>query len=67
MPDQEYVYVVTRDGRRVSHTNHETRELAIAESAYWTRVIHTDLGGGRKVDPESVVRVVRTDRPNRIK
>lgn len=63
----EFVYVVTRDGRRVSHTNHQTREGAVVESKYWTKVIHTDLGGGKKVDPKSIIRIVRTDRPNRIK
>ena len=67
MSDQDYVYVVTRDGRRVSHTNHESKESAIEESKFWTRAIHMDLGGGRKADPRSVVKIVRTDKPNRIK
>lgn len=67
MPQDEYVYVVTRDGRRVSHKNHNSREEALRESAYWTKVIHTVLSTGKKVDPKSVIRVVRTDRPNKIK
>ena len=66
MSDGEFVYVVTRDGRRVSHKNHETRDSALQESAYWTKFIHKDLGGF-KADPESVIRVVRTDKPKRIK
>ena len=66
MSDGEFVYVVTRDGRRVSHKNHETRDSALKESAYWTKFIHTDVGGF-KADPKSVIRVVRTDKPKRIK
>jgi hypothetical protein len=58
--DQPYVYVVTRDGRRVSHTNHQTRESAIEESKYWTRVIH-------RADPRSMIRIVHTDKPRKIK
>ena len=67
MAKDEYVYVVTRDGRRVSHKNHETKDSALKESAYWTKLIHTDLGGGRKVDPRSIIRIVHTDKPKRIK
>ena len=66
MVEDEFVYVVTRDGRRVSHTNHLTRDDAYAESAYWTRLIHTDLGG-YKADPKSIIKIVRTNKPNRIK
>ncbi len=66
MPDDEYVYVVTRDGRRVSYTNHTTRDAALKESAYWTRFIHKDLGG-YKADPKSIIRIVRTNTPRKIK
>ena len=66
MVSDEYVYVVTRDGRRVSHTNHLTKDDALKESAYWTRVIHKDLGG-YKADPKSVIRIVRTNKPKKIK
>ena len=64
--DDQYVYVVTRDGRRVSYTNHPTKESAIEESAYWTRVIHRDLGGW-KADPKSIIRIVHTNKPKKIK
>lgn len=67
MSDGEFVYVVTRDGRRVSHKNHETRDSALKESAYWTKFIHTVVANGQKADPKSVIRVVRTDKPKRIK
>jgi hypothetical protein len=66
MPESEYVYVVTRDGRRVSHTNHLVKDDAYVESAYWTRLIHTDLGG-YKADPRSIISIVRTNKPNKIK
>lgn len=66
MASDEYVYVVTRDGRRVSHTNHLTKDDALEESAYWTRVIHKDLGG-YKADPKSIIRIVRTNKPKKIK
>lgn len=56
--DDPYVYVVTRDGRRVSHTNHETREQSLNEARYWTNLIHKVING-RKVDPTSVVTVVK--------
>ena len=62
----DYVYIVTRDGRRVSHTNHSTRDDALRESAYWTKLIHTDLGG-YQADPKSIIRIVRTNRPKKIK
>lgn len=62
-----FVYVVTRDGRRVSHTNHQTKESALKESAYWTKVIHTVLSNGQKADPRSVIRIVHTDKPKKIK
>lgn len=67
MVNDEYVYVVTRDGRRVSHTNHTTRDAALKESAYWTKFIHTVLSNGQKADPKSVIRIVRTNKPKRIK
>ena len=67
MSDGEFVYVVTRDGRRVSHKNPETRDSALKESAYWTKFIHTVVANGQKADPKSVIRVVRTDKPKRIK
>ena len=66
MLDGEFVYVVTRDGRRVSHTNHGDRDSALKESAYWTKFIHTDVGGF-KADPRSIIRVVRTDKPKKLK
>jgi hypothetical protein len=64
--EDNFVYVVTRDGRRVSHTNHVERSSAVEESRYWTKLIHNDIGG-RKVDPKSIIKIVRTDKPNRIK
>ena len=67
MPQDEFVYVVTRDGRRVSHRNHLTKDEALRESAYWTRVIHTVLSNGVKVDPKSIIRIVKTDKPKKIK
>ena len=67
MPQDEFVYVVTRDGRRVSHKNHNSRDEALQESAYWTKVIHTNTGAGWKWDPKSVIRIVRTDKPKKIK
>lgn len=66
MVEESVVYVVVRDGRRVSHTNHVDKKSALQESAYWTKLIHTDLGG-RKVDPRSNIRIVRTKFPNRIR
>jgi hypothetical protein len=56
--DDPYVYVVTRDGRRVSHTNHESRQEALDEARYWTNLIHKVING-RKVDPHSIVTVAR--------
>lgn len=56
--DDPYVFVVTRDGRRVSYTNHETREAALGEARYWTNLIHKVING-RKVDPTSIVTVAR--------
>jgi len=66
MLEDMVVYVVTRDGRRVSHTNHISRDSAYKESAYWTKLIHTDLGG-YKADPKSIIKIVRTDKPKRVK
>lgn len=65
--DEHHVYVVTRDGRRVSHTDHLTKESAIEESKYWTRMIHRVLSNGHKADPKSVIRIVYTDKPRKIK
>lgn len=64
--EDKFVYVVTRDGRRVSHTNHDDKSSAMEESRYWTDLIHKDIGG-RKVDPKSIIKIVRTNKPNRIK
>ena len=64
--NEEYVYVVTRDGRRVSHTNHKTKPDALVESKWWSGVINKVING-RKVDPRSIIRIVRTDRPKKIK
>ena len=66
MLNDEFVYVVTRDGRRVSHKNHETRDEALHESKYWTNFIHKVVNG-RKVDPRSVIRIVKTNKPKKIK
>lgn len=66
MPQDEFVYVVTRDGRRVSHTNHATKEDALQESRYWTNLIHKVING-QKVDAKSLIRIIRTDRPKKIK
>jgi len=65
--DGQFVYVVTRDGRRVSHKNHATKQAAIEESKYWTKVIHTIVSNGQKADPRSVIRIVHTDKPKKIK
>ena len=59
MTDDPTVYVVTRDGRRVSHSNHETREAAMEEARWWTNVIHKVING-RKVDPTSVIAIAST-------
>lgn len=67
MSQDEFVYVVTRDGRRVSHKNHLTRDEALRESAYWTKFIHTVVANGQKADPKSVIRIVRTNKPKKIK
>ena len=66
MSQDEFVYVVTRDGRRVSHKNHATKDEALHESRYWTNLIHKVVNG-RKVDPKSIIRIVRTDRPKKLK
>lgn len=64
--EDKFVYVVTRDGRRVSHTNHDEKPPAVEESRYWTKLIHNVIGG-TKVDPHSIIKIVRTNKPNRIK
>jgi len=65
MDDIEY-YVVTRDGRRVSKNNHMAKELAMVEAKRWTSVIHKVVNG-RKWDPNSIISIVKTNKPNRIK
>ena len=65
MENIEY-YVVTRDGRRVSRNNHLSKELAMAEAKRWTALIHKVVNG-RKWDPKSVISIVKTNKPNRIK
>jgi hypothetical protein len=66
MANEQDVYVVTRDGRRVSFTNHETRAQALVEAKWWTALINKEIHG-RKVDPRSIIRIIRTDNPKRIK
>lgn len=65
MTDIEY-YVVTRDGRRVSKNNHLSKELAMIEAKRWTALIHK-VTNGRKWDPNSVISIVKTNKPNRIR
>lgn len=54
----DFVYVVTRDGRRVNNKNYTSKSEALVEAKYWTNLIHKEIHG-RKVDPTSVVRVRR--------
>ena len=65
MQDTEY-YIVTRDGRRVSRNNHESKEMAMVEAKRWTALIHKVVNG-RKWYPNSVISIVKTNKPNRIK
>lgn len=62
----EEVYVVLRDGRRVSHTNHATKAEAMEEARWWTGVINKVING-RKVDPRSIIRIVKTDTPRKFR
>jgi len=66
MPDEEYVYVVTRDGRRVSYTNHATKQDALEEATWWTNVINK-IVNGRKWDPKSIIRIRKTNTPRKFK
>lgn len=65
MTDIDY-YVVTRDGRRVSRNDHLSKDLAMLEAKRWTNLIHKVVNG-RKWDPNSVISIVKTNKPNRIK
>ncbi len=60
MRSEETWFVVTRDKRRVSRDNHETKDSAMKEAIYWTNIIH-------KWDPRSIIKIVETDKPNRIR
>ena len=60
----EEVFVVLRDGRRVSYTNHATKDEAMEEARWWTGVINKVING-RKVDPTSIIRIVKTDTPRK--
>ena len=60
MRNEKTWFVVTRDNRRVSKKNYDKRDEAYPEAAYWTSIIH-------KWDPKSIIRIVETDKPNRIR
>ncbi len=66
MVDEKYVYVVTRDGRRVNRENYDTYDEALPEAQYWTSLIHKTING-MKVDPKSVIKIVKTSTPKRIR
>ena len=66
MTDDQFVYVVTRDKRRTSWKNFDTYEEALVEAQYWTSLIHKVVNG-RKWDPTSVIKIVKTDTPKRIR
>jgi hypothetical protein len=66
MVDSNFVYVVTRDKRRTSWNNYETYEEALVEAQWWTALIHKVING-RKVDPTSIIKIVKTDTPRKIK
>ena len=55
MRKEETWFVVTRDRRRVSKKNYDTRDEAYPEASYWTKIIH-------KWDPKSLIRIVETDK-----
>lgn len=58
--EKEFVYVVTRDKRRVSGANHRTHESAAAEAELWLRV-------KANWDPSTKVEVLKTDDPQAIR
>jgi hypothetical protein len=66
MTDEEFVYVVTRDGKRVNYENYKTYKDALPEAKYWTSLIHK-IVNGNKVDPESIVRIRKTTTPKRFR
>lgn len=66
MVDSNFVFVVTRDKRRTSWNNYETYEQALVEAQYWTSLIHKVVNG-HKADPRSIIKIVKTDTPRRIK
>ena len=66
MVDEIFVYVVTRDGRRVNRANYDTYDDALPEARYWTSLIHKTINGF-KVDPKSIIKIVKTSKPNRIR
>ena len=66
MVDSNFVYVVTRDKRRTSWNNYATYEEALVEAKYWTSLIHKVING-TKWDPLSVIKIVKTDTPRRIR
>ena len=53
-------YVVTRDSRRVSSTNHIDRKCAAEEEKYWRNIVY-------QWDPGSIIRIRKTTTPYRIK
>lgn len=58
--DNDSVYVVTRDSRRVSFANHRTHESAASEAELWLRV-------KANWDPSTKVEIRRTDDPQAIR
>lgn len=58
--EKEFVYVVTRDQRRVSSTNHRTHESASSEAQLWLRV-------KANWDPSTKVEIRKTDDPQSIR
>jgi hypothetical protein len=66
MVDEEFVYVVTRDGKRVNYENYKTYEAALPEAKYWTALIHK-IVNGNKVDPRSVIKIRKTSTPKKFK
>lgn len=55
-----YVYVVARDKRRVSHNNHPTHTAACEEAELWQRV-------KANWDPSTKVEILKTDEPHTIR
>ena len=66
MTDDKFVYVVTRDGRRVNRYNYDTYEDALPEAKYWTQLIHKVVNGS-KWDPKSIIKIIKTDTPRKIR